>query len=193
MSEQPEFLEHQPTFEQVNGSHRPAPGGRQGELMAWLSALGAGIGTLVLSWRLQEMSALGLGATLLIVLLAILVSYGNWIERNTKLVVRQEGIYYRSPLRRRSFSWEQIEQLDLLPHNRGWRVRVFGEQGAFHYQSQGTLNFGSFDQMAVGIAKGEQVAAYIRHRSGLDKVQARGDGWVCRRSESRPIKVGYTG
>lgn len=183
MTNQLDFMQEKIELSEVQGAHRPISSGRQSELLAWLSAMGAFLGTAFLYWRSGELSGLAVGASLLFLFLAAVVSFGNWVERGTVLLVSEEGVAFRSPLRQAEFEWGQIMEMRLRRSNRAWRVAVEGDYRSFHFQSQGSLEFGGFDEMAVGMPAGAAIAALIRQQAHLNEVTQQGQDWVFRRDE----------
>lgn len=184
MEEKPDFLATEVELAEVEGFHQPLQSNRRGELLAWLSTLGAAIGSGVILWRSGQAPGLGVTAFILFGLIAILISFGNWVERNTELQVTKEGVSYHSPLRRRSFSWQEVEQVRIMDSRHGWRVQVIADHGSFHYQSQGWLEFGGVDSMELGFPAGLAIAAFIQQRCHLDEQHRDGSEWVYRRPAS---------
>ncbi|MFP3852866.1 MAG: PH domain-containing protein [Anaerolineales bacterium] len=184
MVDQPAFLQESRSVQALLGRHKPVQSGRKGEGLAWLAAFGAGLGGALLAWRTGEWSGLALGALLLFTSLALIITFGNWMERNTALEVESEGIRYRSPLRKVRLSWDEITELGLSKSNDGWRVEVEGESGRFHYQTAGSLQFAGFEEMPLGIPEGGAIAALIKQRSGLHQCGSKRGQWVCHRGSS---------
>ena len=180
MSQLPEFLSREVELDQVAGDHQPIQSNRRGELLAWLSTLGAAIGSLLLAWRTGQMPGLAVTAVILFGAIAMLISFGNWVERNTKLQLTKERIRYRSPLRKESLSWDDVHELRVSKSKQGWRIQVVGESGSFHYQSQGRLQFADIDSMELGVASGLLIAAFIRKQSKLTEKTREGNEWVCK-------------
>lgn len=178
MGQPPSFLvEASRTIEE--GTVRPNLPGRRGELIAWLSALGVGVGTAILALRLGELPTLGLGLTLFLILVATLISFGGWMERNTSIRIGERGVSYRSPVRRVEFAWDEIERLHATPIGDGWRIGVQGKRTRFSFRTASTLRFGSFREMPFGFDEGERVAGLIRARSRLSAPRPVDGGWVC--------------
>ncbi len=184
MGQPPDFLTETPQeFEAA--AYQPSLPSRRGELLAWLSALGVAIGTALLALRLGQLPTLGLGLTLFLVLVAVIISFGVWMDRNTRLEVNEDGLHYRSPVRDVELSWAQVKQLEATPAGEGWRIRVYGDEAYFSYRTASMLRFGSFSEMPLGFSEGERVAAVIRSRAALSDVARTENGWRCRRPEAR--------
>jgi hypothetical protein len=181
MSTTPDFLKKAVGLAQVSGWHHPIESNRRGELLAWLTALGAAAGSGIWAWRLGQMPTLGLTTTVLFGAVALLISFGNWVERNTRLQLTQRGVKFQSPLRQVQLGWSEVDSIKLLAANQGWRVYVEGGGQTFRFQSAGRLRFGDIQEMGIGIPAGEEIAAYIRQQSGLDEIQPGDGGWVCQR------------
>lgn len=185
MREPPQFLQTEAQPEQRQLVYRPTPSSRQGELIAWLCALGAGAGTFVLRLQTGRAMAVGLGLTAFFLLAGVLISFGQWIDRATSIRLEQDQVVYRSPLRRTRLPWPEIRQLWAAETGGGWRVGVGGQGKGFAFRTPSTLSFASMGSMPVGIAKGEELAAAIRGRAELaDPVWDRGR-WVCKQAGSR--------
>lgn len=180
MGQPPKFLVESPAPFQQETFHPSLPS-RRGELIAWLSALGVGIGTAVLALRLGDLPAIGLGMTLFLILVATLISFGGWMERNTSIHVTEQGVRYRSPVRRVSLDWTEIERLQAEPAGDGWRIRVHGNDEYFSFRTASTLRFGSFSEMALGFEEGEHMTNLIRFHAELSPPEPLDGGWVCAR------------
>lgn len=178
MEEPPEFLADPPPELEL-GAYRPTLASRRGELIAWLTALGTGVGTAILALRLGQLPSLGLGLTLLLIFVSVLISFGGWMERNTALTLEEDRIHYRSPVRDVQLGWDEIKTLQALEAGRGWKIRVEGQEGQFSFRTASSLRFGSFDEMPLGFSEGEQLAGYIRAQAGLSPPSKRSGGWVC--------------
>lgn len=178
MEEPPEFLADPPSDLRL-GTYRPTLASRRGELIAWLSALGTGVGTAILALRLGQLPSFGLGLTLFLIFVSILISFGGWMERNTALTLREDGIHYRSPVRDVEMGWDEIVRLRAEGAGRGWKIRVEGREGQFSFRTASSLRLGTYDEMPLGFSEGERLAGIIRSRAELSPPARGSGGWDC--------------
>lgn len=151
--------------------------------MAWLTAVGAGAGTVILTVQRGEPFALGLALTGFLLLTAATLTFGGWVERNTEVRLGGEGVHYHSPLRDVGLNWERVEQLSAQNTGRGWRIQVTGGGRSFRFRTEGRLSVGD-QEMAFGLEGGQALAAQIRSRASLSAPREESGRWLCRRSIS---------
>lgn len=181
MKTAPQFLQEPAPSASLQAVHRPAQSSRRGELIAWLCTAGAGAGTYLLSLQAGRVPAVGVGLTAFFLLAGGMISFGQWVDRGTTLVLDNQAVAYRSPLRRVELRWIEVQQLWAVEVGSGWRVGVGGETEGFAFRTQATVGLSSMGSMAVGFAKGEQLAATIRNRAGLGPAEWQDGHWICRR------------
>jgi hypothetical protein len=174
----PEFLMDEPP-PKLETEFKPEQG-RRGEWVAWASAF-----ALALVMALQTQLAGGASTLVtvffvLIVIAAILITYANWMERNTTIVLSAGGVRFASPLRKTELRWSEINEIWLAPSRSSWRISVVGEKGHFSFQT-----FLTMESMAgkaqMGIPGGKQLAAHIIRQSGIVHPEMQNGVWLWKR------------
>jgi hypothetical protein len=178
MDQPPAFQGAEVIPAQTDRTFEPTAPDRRGEGLAWLSAAGSGLGTLLLSLKEGSLSGWGMGLTTFLLALAALVTFGNWIDRNTRIRFEKRGVRYSSPLRKEIMSWEGIRSLIAIPMGSGWRIEVRADSGRFHFRTGSSLRFGSFDEMHIGFPEGDPIAKRILDMAELGPPQKKGSAWV---------------
>lgn len=169
----------------ATGEFRPLPLPRRGEWTAYGLA-GALLITLGIRWWVvQEVPALLAVAAFGSVLLAVLISYGNWMERHTKLSMDPSGVSFERPIRTVECSWDQINGLNCERERGGWRFDVLCETGHFGFQDELVMrsNFGG--EVRTGFPDGQLIAASIRRAAELGPPE-----WIEGRWQCRPVSPG---
>lgn len=174
----PDFLSDEPT-PRPDAEFIPDMS-RRGEWVAWASAL-----ALALAMALQTQLASGINTLVLVLFIvlltaAVLVTYANWMERNTSIVLTAGGIKYASPLRKTELRWSQIDEIWLAPSRTAWRVSVIGEPGHFDFQTLLTMN-SIAGAARMGIPEGKQLAAHIIRESGIVHPKLHDGIWIWKR------------
>lgn len=177
MTQAPSFLRQQliVTEEQT---FRPAIGSRRGEWIAWGCAAAVALLLLVLALLDYPLSGWALFFEVLFLLAGTLISFSNFVERNTEVHLDAAGVRYSSPLRKVALGWGEITKLWSLPFGDAWRVLVIGENRAFNFRTPATLRSGRSASMDIGFPDGERMASMIVGMSGLSLVEPSGEGWI---------------
>lgn len=142
---------------------------RQGEANAWLFALAATAGLLLI----QRWAIVPSWVWLFIGFLyfsALSISLGNWMDRHTRLTLLPEGVAYENGLRKVRLKWEDIEQVRVSPARWGRKVEVIGQKAHFAFQTGGEVRFRGEVRGRTGFAQGEAILNQILHAAGLSKV-----------------------
>jgi hypothetical protein len=153
---------------------------RRGEWVAWMSAL-----ALALVVALQAVlsgSVDTIVRVMFIVVLgaACLISYANWMERNTSISVTPAGVKYTSPLRKVEMRYSHIDEIWLAHSRSAWRLSVVGVSGHFNFQTLVALE-SMAGSARMGIAGGRQLAAHLIRESGLVNPEHSEGVWVWQR------------
>jgi hypothetical protein len=146
---------------------RPEPIPRRGELVAWAC-------TLLVSGAWYWMARNGQGVHPAIPLLAIplllaalSISLGNWMDRVTRLRMSREGIAFQNGLRNVQLGWDEIRQVQVMPANWGKRVEVLGEKAHFRFYTLGEVKMAGQVKGRTGFSAGEQILMRILERGNL--------------------------
>lgn len=174
----PEFLLDEPPAE-LGMEFKPEQG-RRGEWVAWGSALALALVMALQSQLAGEVGIVVIIVFILILAAALMITYANWMERNTSITITPAGVRYASPLRRTELRWYKIEEIWLAPSRSAWRISVMGESGHFNFQT--LLRLESVAGSArMGIAGGKQLAAHIIRESGMVHPELQNNVWVWKR------------
>ncbi len=139
----------------LTGEFRPRILPRTGEAIAW------GLTALLLAVRWLLLQRYGLIANslewmfLLMLAVSLLISFSNWMERRTRLVLDEEGITFRNGLRNVTLRWPEIRRIRVLPASLGdgKTVMVMGEKTYFRFDTLGRARGGG-RKGGVGVAEG---------------------------------------
>jgi hypothetical protein len=126
---------------------------------------------------------MGLGLFVLFLVGAVMVSFGNWIDRQTRIRIDADQVEFHSPLRRLAIAWERVESLTAVPTASGWRILVAGNGEFFQFRTESVLGQGTDAAMPVGVQGGERLARLICSNAGLGPPIFEHPRWVCRRKD----------
>jgi hypothetical protein len=149
---------------------------RRSEFIAWGSAIlvnGAWLLLFIFNQSLSFWLPI-LGIPLL--LIAIGISLGNWMDRKTILRLDVDGVYFSNGLRHVSLTWDEIKEVRVLPAQWGEKVQVFGEEAYFGFHTLGEVTANGRVLGRTGFVKGDQILEHVLEKSGL--------------SESKQIELG---
>ncbi len=159
---------------------------RQGERMAWSLAMALLALLIYLRWSMQIRLTALLVIFVLLFLAAILISFGTWMERRTRIDLSPEGMRYKNPLRDRWIRWEDLTRIHAYPRGSGWRVLVESSIANFSFQTGTVLNTGWGSSIKTGVVGGEDLVSGIVGLANLSAVSADREGWTCSRSLQPP-------
>ena len=135
----------------------PELNSRRGELIAWGSTLlvAAGWGVLAASDNRIPGSIPFLG--ILLLLAALSISLGNWMDRRTRLQLGPEGVHFQNGLRDVQLSWDEIRQIQVYPGKWGKRVSVIGPASHFEFRTLGEVSVQGETKSRLGFVDGESI------------------------------------
>jgi hypothetical protein len=174
----PEFLSDEP-LPAPDAEFRPEQD-RRGEWVAWAGALAAALVMALQTELVGEASAFVITLFVVVIVAAFLITYANWMERNTSIVLTPGGVRYASPLRKTEMRWSQIDEIWLAPARSAWRVSVVGQAGQFNFQTLLTME-SIAGKARMGIPGGKQLAAHIIRKSGLVHPRHEDGIWIWER------------
>ena len=144
---------------------------RKGEMIAWILAFLVSAAWAVLRWRgLPINPALTILAAVLL-LAALSISLGNWMDRKTTLRYDQNGIKFTNGLRRVRLTWDEVEQIRVAPSQWGKKVHVIGVQSYFSFRTLGEVKVQNEVKGQMGFKEGERILKEILALSGLNLVK----------------------
>ena len=115
---------------------------RTGERNAWLLTALAAVSWIVLLWRANTLSWVGLLIVLFLLGAALSISLGNWMDRHTVLTLAGGQITYKNGIRDLALSWDQVHELRIFPSRWGERVQVLGFDEDKSSKGQSPFNVG---------------------------------------------------
>jgi hypothetical protein len=144
---------------------------RRSEFIAWGSAIVVNGAWLLLIYFDQGMSVWLpiLGIPLL--LIAIGISLGNWMDRKTIIKIDVNGINFSNGLRRADLNWSEIKEVRVLPAQWGEKVQVFGEKVYFAFHTLGEVTSNGRVLGRTGFKDGTRILEHILEKSGLSESQ----------------------
>lgn len=151
---------------------------RNGERNAWILAF-----LMVVIWLVFRLTPWELPFTVEILMVftlgaALLISFGNWVERNTILAIGNRRVRFENGLRKVSLAWEEIEEVRVRPAVWGKRVQVRGKGTRFDFHTLGEVKYKGAVQAKTGFAQGEEIVRHIVLNSGLRIADQLGDELV---------------
>lgn len=145
---------------------RPELLSRRGEWTAWALALAAGLGM----WFLHRSGYTPLWAWLFWIFLlfsAISISLGNWLDRNTIILLDSDGVRFENGLRRVRLRWPEVQKVAVLPARWGKAVQVIGEESHFGFKTLGEVQFQGEMRGRTGFLEGQAILDVILQKAGL--------------------------
>lgn len=163
----------------LNGSDEktftPELAPRNGERNAWTLAF-----LMVVLWLVFRLTPWELPFTVEILGIfavgaALLISFGNWVERKTVIAITNHGVRFENGLRKVRLAWGEIEEVRVRPAVWGKRVRVRGKETRFDFHTQGEVKYKGTVQAKTGFAQGDEIVRQIVLNSGLRIADQLGD------------------
>ena len=154
-------------FESEAREYRPELIPRRGEANAWLFAVAALIGLFLLSQTVDSVPGWVWVSCGFLAFSALTISFGNWMDRNTRITLETGGIRFENGLRRVQFHWQEIQKVAVLPAQLGKSVRVVGEASHFGFKTLGEVQFRGKVRGRTGFAEGEAILDVILQNTGL--------------------------
>lgn len=175
----PDFIQTEEAIDPP-ATFRPESG-RRGELVAWGSALTLAILMTLQSLLAGEVTGMVMIFFVVVFISALLISYTNWVERNTLIHITLNSVEYASPLRKLEMTWDQINEIWLAPSRFAWRISIAGEKGHFNFHTLVSLeSLGGSARM--GFPQGEQLIAHLVRQAHLPEPSLKDGIWVWKRA-----------
>jgi len=155
---------------------RPELLSRRGEWTAWALVLAASVGM----WLLKQSAYIPLWAWIFWAFLlfsGVSISLGNWLDRNTVIWLKVDGIRYENGLRQVWLGWREVQKVAVLPARWGKSVQVVGEKSHFDFKTLGEIQFQGEMRGRVGFAEGEAILDAILRETGLILVEESKDAY----------------
>ena len=157
--------------------YRPELIPRRGEFVAWISAGLVGLAVIFLFLTHQRVSWVILGLLMFLSLSALVISLGNWMDRQTTIRIDSDVIEYQNGLRRVSLPWDEVLEVRVSPAAWGMRVQVRGEHTFFIFHTLGEVRHKGELKGRMGFEAGEEILRQIVLKSNLHIVDDTGGGY----------------
>lgn len=150
---------------------------RRGEIVAWGSGL-----LLVATWIFLVFTSNQVHRaipflTIFLLMSAIGISLGNWMDRNTTIKLFTGGIHYQNGLRNVTLDWPEISQVQVFPSNWGKKVRVLGAKAHFDFRTLGEVKVAGETKGVMGFLEGERILKQIIEKSEIKLVRQVGGSY----------------
>ena len=141
---------------------------RRGEFNSWVFSFAVGVGMIILYNTLDKVPAWTWIFLGFLLLSAISISFGNWMDRQTSIAFLSDGIRYKNGIRQVSLNWSEIKKVVVLPARWGKTVQVFGESSNFGFRTIGQVNYQGVGFGRTGFADGQLILEEILQKTGLN-------------------------
>jgi hypothetical protein len=152
-------------------TYQPELISRRGEFYAWLGVFLIGLAWIILVFAGQSIPFLLplLGIPLL--LIASIISIGNWLDRNTRITVSLEHIRFSNRLLSVQLAWNAIQSVQVITSPWGNKIEVTGDNAHFSFHTLGEVKAYGRNLGRTGFPEGEIILQQILNRSNLQKVE----------------------
>lgn len=163
------------------GSYRPIFSKSSGIITAWslFGISGLAGGYLYLRGIVPPLSLWI--TTVIMLLIALAISFSYWLERRTLVIIEDKCLRYESPLRKIIFQWDEIHELWCLSIRGGWRFTISSSTDAFRFETLNVRQFGSGREVRSGFTDGKRIAALVQKRADLRILDRQDRLWIYRR------------
>lgn len=163
--------------ELFTGEFQPVLLSRKGETLAWLTTLLWFLAWTILSLLNRPIVSFVPVMSFMFLLIAASISLGNWVDRQTVLTIKENGVAFKNGLRNVHLAWEQISEIQVLGSSWGRKVRVIGETGHFDFRTLGELKVSGEVKGRMGFLEGEQILKQLLKKTLLQEVEHTGNSY----------------
>ena len=156
--------------ELLNRELRPELLSRRGEFVAWGSTLLAAAAWVILALRGQRPQAILVILVVFLLLSALALSLGNWVDRRTAIRIADWGIQFENGLRQVKLRWDEIHQVHVFDSRMGSKVRVLGERTYFDFRTLAEIQLQGKVKGHMGFREGEAMLEHILEAAELKPV-----------------------
>ena len=139
---------------------------RQGEITAWALTVAAGAGLYFLSLR-SELPYWAWFFVGILAFSALSISFGNWMDRKTRIHLDDNGVAYENGLRKTYLTWDAIQEIRTAPARWGTSVQVLGTQSHFAFSTLGEMQFQGQVRGRTGFSEGAEILDRLIQSAGL--------------------------
>jgi hypothetical protein len=141
---------------------------RRGEAITW-SLAAVSLATLIFLRSQGAGVSLWQMAFVLVMLLAAAGStLSNWMDRETSLTLKPEGLHFKNGLRDVSMTWDEVQTVSVFPSRFGSRVNVAGVLGHFNFRTMVETTTRRGTHSVMGFAQGAFILQQILKNSDLE-------------------------
>ncbi len=148
---------------------------RRGEIVAWSLSAVALAAWLLLSSLGEQISIVFRLFTIFIFLSSLAISLGNWMDRQTRLVLDEKGISFENGLRKVTLSWSDIRLVEVIPSSWGDKVRVLAGTAHFDFRTLGEVRQHGEVKGRMGFSEGDLILNKILLNAGLKENKSPGN------------------
>ena len=146
---------------------RPVISSRRGEITAWLLSL---IMFVVVLFGRSGIPSIQIGAWILFLFLflsALMISLGNWMERQTEMQLSEQGVNFKNGLRDVQMSWKEIQRIEVQSGRINDTITVYSDNARFSFKTKGDVIYKGQVRDSMGFEQGDLIFDTILQRSGL--------------------------
>jgi hypothetical protein len=149
---------------------------RRGELIAWGTSFLVFLGWLILSLNDRHVPFAVPFLWITLVLAALAISLGNWMDRKTELRLDAGGVTYKNGLRYAALKWNEINEIRVFPSKWGEKVHVLGATAHFNFRTLGEVKVQDEVKGRMGFAEGDKILSVMLQQTNLKKIAGPGPG-----------------
>ena len=158
---------------------------RRSILYAYGFALSVGLATGFLRDLTGKMSLVGVFITGLFLIVGLVMSFGAWMERGTRIRVSIKSLTFMNPLRRISVPWDSITRIHAQWVREHWKIVVLGEDERLIFSTEFLKNEPGLVSPGSSFINGPMLVAIMRNRAKLSEPSRQEDGWMCEKTEAK--------
>jgi len=144
---------------------------RRSEGILWGLAAISVAAWIFLRTQVETGSPWNLVFVVLMVLSAASITLGNWMDRNTVLTLRPDGLDFRNGLRDIHLRWDEIQEVRVFPSRWGNLVHVIGKETGFNFRTLSEVQLKRNSNRRMGFAQGKFIIERILENSGLKEIE----------------------
>ena len=149
---------------------------RRGELIAWGTSTFVFLGWLILSLNGRQVPFAVPFLGIILVLAALAISLGNWMDRKTELRLDAGGVIYKNGLRYAALKWDEIFEIKVFPSKWGKKVHVLGATVHFNFRTLGEVKVQDEVKGRMGFAEGDKILSVMLEQTNLKEIAGPGPG-----------------
>ena len=139
---------------------------RRGEILAWLVSLGLVLTLILGTINWGPMLWLYWLFTVFIILSAMSISLGNWVDHRSVIHMDSDGIAFENGLRSVRLGWREVQNVAVVEARSGKRVQVQGPMSRFTFRMMRESAFNGQLQR-TGFVAGQEIFETILLESGV--------------------------